>query len=145
MHRQHRGRILHSQCRDQGFESNHWHRERENMAKRWHLYLTLLGDDPQPVPSMELVFQPGVVPEENLLVPGMLKIFQKNPVPSTGLRLINLFLHLFSLENKAERSFKDFNSITYCILSSIVHTFLHWKWCRNIPSTLYMEGSWERV
>ncbi len=33
---------------------------------------------------------------------------------------------------------------TYCILSSIVHTFLHWKWCWNIPCALYMEGSWER-
>ncbi len=33
----------------------------------------------------------------------------------------------------------------YRILSSIVHTFLHWKWCWNIPCALYMEGSWERV
>ncbi len=23
--------------------------------------------------------------------------------------------------------------------------FLNWKWCWNIPCTLYMEGSWERV
>jgi hypothetical protein len=35
--------------------------------------------------------------------------------------------------------------INYHILLSIVHTFLHWKWCWNIPCTLYMEGSWERV
>ncbi len=34
---------------------------------------------------------------------------------------------------------------TINILSSIVHTFLHWKWCWNIPCALYMEGSWERV
>ena len=27
---------------------------------------------------------------------------------------------------------------TYHILSSIVHTFLHWKWCWNIPCALYM-------
>ncbi len=33
----------------------------------------------------------------------------------------------------------------YHILSSIVRTFLHWKWCWNIPCTLYMEGSRERV
>jgi len=33
----------------------------------------------------------------------------------------------------------------YHILLSIVRTFLHWKWCWNIPCTLYMEGSWERV
>jgi hypothetical protein len=32
----------------------------------------------------------------------------------------------------------------YRILSSIVHTFLHWKGCWNIPCALYMEGSWER-
>jgi hypothetical protein len=34
---------------------------------------------------------------------------------------------------------------TYSILLSIVRTFLHWKWCWNIPCALYMEGSWERV
>ncbi len=27
----------------------------------------------------------------------------------------------------------------------IKDTFLHWKWCWNIPCTLYMEGNWERV
>jgi len=34
---------------------------------------------------------------------------------------------------------------TYRTLLSIVCTFLHWKWCWNIPCTLYMEGSWGRV
>ncbi len=33
----------------------------------------------------------------------------------------------------------------YLILLSIVCTFLHWKWCWNIPCALYMEGSWEGV
>ncbi len=33
----------------------------------------------------------------------------------------------------------------YHILSSIMCTFIHWKWCWNIPCALYMEGSWERV
>jgi len=33
----------------------------------------------------------------------------------------------------------------YRILLSIVHTFLHWKWCWNILCALYMECSWERV
>jgi len=33
----------------------------------------------------------------------------------------------------------------YHILLSKVHTFLHGKWCWNIPCALYMEGSWERV
>ncbi len=33
----------------------------------------------------------------------------------------------------------------YQIWSSTVCTFLHWKWCWNIPCALYMEGSWERV
>ncbi len=35
--------------------------------------------------------------------------------------------------------------VNFCILLSIVHTFLHWKWCWNISCALYMEGSWERV
>jgi len=39
---------------------------------------------------------------------------------------------------------KDFNE-TYRILSSIVCTFLHWKWCWNIPCALSMECSWQRV
>ncbi len=37
------------------------------------------------------------------------------------------------------------NKMKYRILSSIVRTFLHWKWCWNIPCTLYTEGSWQRV
>ncbi len=36
-------------------------------------------------------------------------------------------------------------SSDYCFLSSIAHTFLHWKWCRNIPCALCVEGSWERA
>ncbi len=36
-------------------------------------------------------------------------------------------------------------AVTYFILLSIVCTFLHWKWCWNIPYALYMEGSCERV
>ncbi len=32
---------------------------------------------------------------------------------------------------------------SYRILLSILHTFLHWTWCWNIPCTLYMEGTWE--
>jgi hypothetical protein len=43
-----------------------------------------------------------------------------------------------------ERCF-HFVNCKYFILSSIVCTFLHLKWCWNIPCTLYMEGSWERV
>jgi hypothetical protein len=33
---------------------------------------------------------------------------------------------------------------SYRILSSVVRTFLHWKWCWNIPCALYIEGSYER-
>jgi len=35
--------------------------------------------------------------------------------------------------------------VIYHILLSIMCTFLHWKWCWNIPWALYTEGSWERV
>ncbi len=35
--------------------------------------------------------------------------------------------------------------VNYCILSSIVQTFIHWKWCWNIPFALSMESTWERV
>jgi len=38
---------------------------------------------------------------------------------------------------------KNLFSLPYFIEYS-VH-FLHWKWCWNIPCTLYMEGSRERV
>ncbi len=35
--------------------------------------------------------------------------------------------------------------LNYCLLLSMVCTFLHWKRCWNIPCALYTEGSWERV
>ncbi len=31
-------------------------------------------------------------------------------------------------------------TLKYCILSSIVHTFLHWKWCWNIPWNIHGMG-----
>jgi hypothetical protein len=55
------------------------------------------------------------------------------------------FSSMMSIKEKGFKTLTLCINVFYHILLSIVHTSLHWKWCWNIPCTLYMEGSWERV
>jgi len=50
----------------------------------------------------------------------------------------------FGALNEIKTAFFNKHCKTYHILSSIVCTFMYWKWCWNISCELYMEGSWER-